>query len=299
MASDPANVDIASLQRVLVALEGDLKLTKQIRENGLQRLDDLRAENKRLNLQLAKVKSHHELAIKLELLCQQVEAKENEKHELALEEMLVTVIKEEGDDPVIIEDDRCSCAPHEQYSSSRSLDPLNSNSLLNHVQVSPFISEEDDDDASFLFGESQAVCDDSTRWRDKGATDLMETTLPDEESTAHSDESSVEPLEAYFCQTDNENDLKALDSLDEKTETEDNSESMETYYFCQIDANGNSSFSVLLENIGLLVAHDGPSAAGSEDGGESKNRSSIRKMIQHTKKLIRGPRLLKNKIDVE
>ena len=73
MAKDSADVNIASLQQELVALKGDLKITKQNRESGLQRLHDLRIENKRLKLQLGKVIAQEELALKIESLRQQVE----------------------------------------------------------------------------------------------------------------------------------------------------------------------------------------------------------------------------------
>lgn len=299
MARDSADVvNIASLQQELVALKGDLKITKQFRENGLQRLHDLRIENKRLKLQLGKVKAQEELALKIESLRKQIEAKENEKHETVLKQMIAVVFSEEADDPVISEDDRSYPSTLERCISSRTLRPSCSDYALNLAKNSLFMPDEDEDDSTFLLGESGSVFDDSTRWSDKSASDLKEIISLDEESKTYSEESSDESLEAYLGHISDEKDFKESALLEESSDSEESSETVEIHHFCQIDENGVSSFSVLRENIGQLNEQGQDSAAGLEGGVESKGRLSIRRLILHTKKIIRRPSHRKNNIHV-
>lgn len=73
---------IWALQQELTALQGDLKLTVQVREKSRQRLDDLRDEKRRLKLQIAHVRARQELAQQVDVLRQGVSAKELDKESL-------------------------------------------------------------------------------------------------------------------------------------------------------------------------------------------------------------------------
>ena len=266
---------IASLQREFNALEGCLKLTKQRREKGLRRLEDLRDENERLKQQVAQVKAREELALKLALLRILVEAKETEK-ELALNRRqidnvvdIATNVDERMGNGV----DGCPCSPIERQPSSRSLRPTTLISLLNRASDSSSKQEEDEDDSGFFLVETRSVYE-GFAFRD------------DPSSSA---------------------DVKEINSLTESTDSAEGSEPLKRY-FCQIDENGNSSFSVLSEEVGgkddVSVSrcgeHDNSSFAGSDDSSlyfENRCRPSILHLIQNTTTHIRAPRHRKQKLD--
>lgn len=79
---------IVSLQKERSALQSDVQETKRLRQAGLSRLDDLRAEQCLLQHQLAQVKARRELADKVAQLLKQVAQR---KKRLRLERRRVVV----------------------------------------------------------------------------------------------------------------------------------------------------------------------------------------------------------------
>lgn len=256
MTTKNGQTHVVAFERELAALERDIQETKQHREQGLQRLDDLRAENARLQQQIAQLRAHQVLTLKVQLLRQHVAKREREKKMaelVARSKAIASTTITDKDDYYYAplgnwcNDNGCArcCSTHDRQPRSNSLGRTtlpstqgDDDSSYSLNQKADDDDDDDNEDSGFFFVQNNSVYEGfSFRPADVSKSNFQEPDiLSCTDRTDSSNEHSDDPLEGIFCQIDENGKISfSARGAEKRTDT--------TVSFGQIKDFGNSSSS--------------------------------------------------------